>query len=443
MTYREAINYLDSFINYEKKNLYDYKASFKLDRMRRLCAILGDPQDAVPSVHISGTKGKGSTAAMIQSILKSAGLKAGLYTSPHLVSFRERIRTGDRLIGEDDLGAIMAIVKSAVGKMSDDKPSFFEIYTALAYLYFKKEKADIAVYETGLGGRLDATNVIKPLISVITPVSYEHTAILGNTLAQIAFEKAGIIKEDSLCISAPQEKDALAVIEKVCAEKGSRLVLVGRDIIFDEVKATDEEEVFSVSAIFGEYKNLHMKMLGSHQVVNAAVAIGAAEALRLGGMRIDKDAIRKGIGAVRWPGRLEVIRKRSPRIILDGAQNAASARALARSIKRSFKYQRLILILGVSGDKDIKGILKEMVPIADSVILTRSMVTERAMDPSLIREKITPASKDVVETLNVKDAVDRAIAKADARDLILVTGSLFVVGEARHMLVNKRGNEKE
>ena len=438
MTYQEALRYLDQFINYENTDSYSYKSSFKLERMWRLCSLLGDPQKDVRSIHVAGTKGKGSTSAIIHSILKNSGFKTGLYTSPHLSSFRERIRIDDELIAEDDVGGILDTIKKAVDGMGDDKPSFFEIYTALAFLYFKREGVDFAVYEVGLGGRLDATNVIDPLVCAITPISYEHTNILGDTLAGIAHEKAGIIKENSICVSAPQEKEALGVIENVCREKGVGLVLVGRDIKFKETKASDEEEVFEVSSLFGKHDNLHMKLLGAHQVVNSAVAIGAVEALRLSGASVGKDAIKRGIESVRWPGRLEVVRKRSPRVVLDGAQNKASADALARSVRKIFKYDKLILVLGVSKDKDIKGILKELVPISDIIILTKSKVINRAMDPALIRSLITPASKDVIVTQGVEDALDKAMSKAGPSDLILVTGSLFVVGEARKIFVEDK-----
>lgn len=437
MTYQEALQYLDRFINYEKKNNYDYDLSFKLDRMKRLCALLGDPQRSARSIHVAGTKGKGSTSAIIQSILKSSGFKTGLYTSPHLVSFRERIKINDTLIEEKDVGDILDIVKTAVDEMDGDKPSFFEIYTALAYIYFKKEKVDFAVYETGLGGRLDATNVIDPLVCVITPISYEHTHILGDTLTKIAYEKAGIIKRGGICVSAPQEDEALAVIGSVCKEREVELVLVGRDIKFKELVSNDEEEVFDVSALFGKYDNLHMKLLGSHQVINASTAIGAVEALRMGGISVKEDAVKKGIESARWPGRLELVRKRSPRVVLDGAQNKASADALARSVRKLFKYKKLILILGVSKDKDIKGMLKELVPISDMIILTKTKIAERAMDPVLIRDLITPGSKVAGTAQSVKDAIDMALQKAKPSDLILVTGSLFVVGEARNILVKE------
>ena len=435
MTYKEALQYLSRFIDLEKKDTYDYNLSFKLDRMRKLCSLLGDPENAIKSIHVAGTKGKGSTAAIIQSILTASGFKTGLYTSPHLVSFRERIRINDEMISEADVCRTLDIVKDAVEKLGDDKPTFFEIYTALAFLYFKEKDVDFAVYETGLGGRLDATNVIEPLVSVITPISLDHTHILGNSLDKIALEKAGIIKEDSICVSAPQKDRALDVIEDVCKEKDAQLILVGRDIMYKETSASDEETVFDLTGLFAKVTNLHLKLLGSHQVVNAATAIGAVEALRLSGVSVQEDAIKRGVQSVRWPGRLEVVRKRSPRIILDGAQNKASADELSRSVRRLFKYKRLILVLGISKDKDIKGILRELVPIADSIILTKSKMADRAMDPESIKGLITPKTKDVSITQGIKDALDKAMSQTRPADLILVTGSLYVVGEAREILV--------
>lgn len=432
MTYEEALKYLESFINYEDKNSYSYRGSFKLARMVRLAGFLDNPQNDIKSIHIAGTKGKGSTSAITHSILRSAGFKAGLYTSPHLQSFRERIRINDLLISEGDIARLCEKVKAAVCKMEDGKPTFFEAYTALAYLYFKEEGVDFAVYETGLGGRLDATNIIKPLVCAITPISYEHTDKLGGTLSEIAFEKAGIIKEGSVCVSAPQDKEALDTITRVSKEKGARLVLVGRDIKFEKISGDDTEEVFSVFGTTGEYDRLTMKLIGNHQVVNAATAIGIAESLRFSGTIISKDAIVKGVEEARWPGRLEVV-SRKPFVVLDGAQNKASALALASSLGR-FKFDKLILVLGVSSDKDIKGILEALMPVSNSVVLTKSRIVARAADPEGIRKLINP-SKEVIVTSGVNEAMDKALSRARAEDLVLVTGSLFVVGEARSRYV--------
>jgi dihydrofolate synthase / folylpolyglutamate synthase len=433
MTYQEALKYLDSFINYEKKDGYDYNASFSLDRMRRLAASLGNPQDSARSVHVAGSKGKGSTCAITHSILRCAGFKTGLYTSPHLSSFRERIRIDDTLISEDDLTRLMAKIRAAVDAIGDDPPTFFEICTALAYLYFKEKKADIAVYETGLGGRLDATNILKSLVCAITPISYEHTDKLGNTLAEIAGEKAGIIKEGGVCVAAPQEKEALRVIEDACRSKKTRLILIGRDILFEELAGGGSREYFNILGLFGEYPRLETGLLGRHQIVNAATAVGIIEALKNKGLPVPGDAIREGIAGARWEGRLEIV-GRNPLVVLDGAQNRASAKALADAVRKRFEYKRMVLVLGVSKDKDMKGIADELTPLADSVILTKSRLPERAAEPSAIKDFITRNNKKADLTSNVAEAVEKAKLSAGEKDLILITGSLFVVGEAREIL---------
>ncbi len=443
MTYPEALQYLASFINYERLDTYDYKKSFKLDRMKRLTELLGNPEKGLKAVHIAGSKGKGSTAAMVHSILTASNFRVGLYTSPHLVSFRERIRIGDELISEDETCEFLEEVKYRVDCLEGERPSFFEVYTALAYLYFRAKRVDFAVYETGLGGRLDATNIIEPLVCGLTPISYEHTQRLGNTLREIAGEKAGIIKEGITCVSAPQEKEALEVIEETCRKKGARFVLVGRDIFFEGLNSDDTKTRFNILGLAEEYAMLETGLIGRHQMVNAATAVGIIEALAFNGIKISADAIRTGLNAARWDGRLEIV-KRSPSIVLDGAQNIASARALADAIREVFDYKRLILVLGVSKDKDIKGILGELLPFADSAILTKSNIAERAMEPSRIRDEMPLGNlrqERTIMTSNVKEALDVASAHARRDDLILVTGSLFVIGEAREYLLAKKGLE--
>ncbi len=434
MTYREALKYLDSFVNFEKVESYGYKASLKLERMRRFVSLLGDPQKHTRSIHVAGSKGKGSTAVYVYSVLRQAGFNAGLYTSPHLITFRERIRINDELIGEVDLGRILGNIKETIeSQMKEDRPTFFEVYTAIAYSYFKEKNVDFAVYEVGLGGRLDATNVIEPLACAITPLSYEHTDKLGHTLREIALEKCGIIKSGSICVSAPQEKEALQVIEDTCRVNNSRLILIGRDIKFEEVQSSDEKEVFNVFGLFGEYLLLTSKLIGSHQMINASVAIGVVEALKLRGITIPADPIRNGIENARWPGRLEIINRR-PFIVLDGAQNRESAKTLVSAIKKVFKYKKLILVFGVSKDKDVRGMFEEMLPICDAIVLTKSKVLNRALEPAKIKEEISNMEygiKDIVLTYNTEEALKKALSIASPEDLVLITGSLFIIGEVK------------
>jgi len=434
MTYKKAIEYLESFINYEKKDGYNYAKSFKLDRIRKLSSLLGNPHATSKCVHVAGSKGKGSTSVLIYSILRSAGFKVGLYTSPHLVSFRERIRVGSSLISEDDTAKLLDEMKPAIETFGTDQPTFFEVYTALAFKYFDMKGVDFAIYETGLGGRLDATNIVEPAVTAITPISYEHTDKLGSTLREIASEKGGIIKEGVACVSAPQEDEARIALEDICRQRNSKFILVGKDLRYEEVFSDDTMEVFNISGGRGEYRKLQTALLGSHQAINSAVAIGVIEVLKDMGISISVEAIRKGIASATWPGRLEVAGRR-PYIVLDGAHNGASAAALANSIRKSFKYRNLILVFGISKDKDISRVVGELVPMSGRLVLTKSKVALRSSEPAEIAKHTERFGKDTLVTLNVNEALDKAISIAGEEDLVLVTGSLFVVGEARERLL--------
>ena len=455
MVYPEVITYLDSFINYEKTNLYPYKSSFKLECISDFLATIGNPQDSLRCIHIAGTKGKGSTCAFISYILRQTGFKVGLYTSPHLSDFRERIRIlkpfnhltnyqltktdFEGMISEDELTNLVERLKPSIenyNKNSKYGPlSFFEVYTSLAFVYFKEKKADFVVLETGLGGSLDATNVVNPLVCGISSLSYEHTQNLGNTLKDIATEKAGIIKgKQSIVITASQEKEAIGAIRNRAKAVGARLFELGRDIFYESSR-----KGFNVLGMFAEYPNLEIRLLGGHQFINATVAIGVIEALRFHNIYVGIDSIRAGLYRTVWPGRCEIISQK-PLIVLDGAQNVASSIALKKTIQKNFSakggsadfcggnYKKLILVLGISNDKDIKGICNELNELADEVILTQSN-NPRATEPKVLAKYFKDKSPDI--TKNVVESLELAIKKANREDLILVTGSLFVVGEAR------------
>jgi len=442
MTYPETIQYLESFINYEKIPTYPYKESLKLERIRDFLVTIDNPQDALRCLHIAGTKGKGSTSAFVAYILREAGYRVGLYTSPHLSDFRERIRiltpnTEHRtsntefegMIDKEELIDLVERLKPKIEiyqRNSKYGPlSFFEVYTGLALVYFKEKKVDFAVLETGLGGRLDATNVVDPLICAITPISYEHTQKLGNTLTEIAQEKSGIIKnQNSIVISAPQEEEAQTVIRQRCRTVGVRLYEVNKDIFYEKIK-----DSFNVWGVFGEYPLLKIRLLGNHQLINATVAVGVIEALRFFGIYIDIDSIREGLYNTVWPGRCEIIKER-PLIILDGAQNVASVKVLKETVKENFSSIDIILVLGISKDKDIKGICKQLYDFSDIIILTKAN-NPRATKPEVLAQYFK--DKEIYLTDEVKAALDLAKKKASLEDLILITGSLFVVGEARQL----------
>jgi len=449
MAYLEAIKYLESFINYEKILSWPYRESLKLERIKGFLAKIGNPQGSLRCIHTAGSKGKGSTCAFIAHILRQAGFKVGLYTSPHLSDFRERIRIFNRrvpcvmgraskdfegMISKSELTDLVGRLKPALeeyNQFSTYGPlSFFEVYTVLAFKYFKEQKVDFAVLETGLGGRLDATNVVSPLICAITPISYEHTQKLGNTLREIANEKAGIIKRQKaggrrqklIVISAPQEKEAQGVIRNRCKVAGVKLYEVNRDIFYEKAR-----HGFNIRGIHGEHSNCEIRLLGRHQFINAAVAVGVAEALESHGIFIDTNSIREGLYNTLWPGRCEVI-SRNPVVILDGAQNIASAGALRETIKENFQYKRLILVLGVSQDKDTKGICEQFYNLADEVILTMAN-NPRATSPGVLAKYFD--GKVVHITRDVKKAKEISKRIARKNDLVLVTGSLFIVGEFR------------
>ena len=438
MTYQEAVNYLNSFINYEKKIDYPYsKKVFDLGRINLLLEKLGNPHKGIKFIHIAGSKGKGSVACLCASILKESGLKVGLYTSPHLETFRERIRVNDELISKDDVTELIQLMKPSIEEINS--LTFFEVYTALAFLYFKKQGIDLAVIEVGLGGRLDATNVIEPEVVCISPLSFEHTQKLGNTLESIAREKSAIIKKNTTVVCAPQAEEALKVIKEKAAEEQVPLYIVGKDILYQALACNDENQTFKLKAINQEYDSLEINLLGEHQIINAACAVAAVEALskRINNININEGLIKKGLSSSHWPGRLEVV-ARNPLIVLDGAQNVASAQALIKALKRHFSYKNLVLVLGISKDKSIAGIVKVLEGEAQKVIITRANLA-RAAEPEVIAS-FFKQREEIKITHSVNEAVSLARKEAEKDDLIIICGSLFVIAEARKTLGLAKGD---
>jgi dihydrofolate synthase/folylpolyglutamate synthase len=366
-----------------------------LATMRELLARVGNPQDALRFIHIAGTNGKGSVAAMCHAVLSRTGRRTGLYTSPHLVSFTERFQVNGQPISQADVVRLVAQLRPHLDQTRERPPTFFEIVTALALLYFREQNVEIVVWETGLGGRLDATNVVTPLVSVITNVAFDHMQYLGETLAEIAGEKAGIIKPGVPVVTAARAPAALAVIRQTCREKGCRLTEVTEPLGWETGLA------------------------GAHQRWNCATAVAA---LRLVG--VADDVIRQGLRQTRWPGRFQLVRE-SPPVILDGAHNPAAAEVLVAAIRERFAGQPVTLILGVLRDKDCAAVCRHLASVAARIICV-PVKSERTSDPQELARWCREANPQTA----VETATDLATAYARATGVVVITGSLFLVGEA-------------
>ena len=449
MTFPEAQEYISSFFNFElSPALYSDPYVFKLDRARYLLELLGNPQDQLKIIHVAGSKGKGSTCALTASVLRAAGYKVGLYTSPHLNNYRERIRVLDPslpgsaheddifpdMISEQELCAALDGMKLHITRLQAEKTfgelSFFELFTALAFHHFHQARVDWVVLETGLGGRLDATNVAPSKICVITPISLEHTQYLGDTIAKIAGEKAAIIKDPfSKVVIAPQEPAAREVFRKRCAQFSIDPIQVGRDIRYEVLREEPSGQVIRVTGTKQSYNDLKLSLLGQHQAINAAVVLGIVETLQGMGCVVSQKAVYAGLGEAFWPGRLEIIRK-DPFIILDCAHNRSSAKNLAESILRIFPHKNVTLILGVGVDKDRAGICAELNRIASRVIATKA---DHPRAHEFSREELNVLFANKPSTC--LSSVEEALASiADSPDIILIAGSVFLVSEARRHL---------
>jgi dihydrofolate synthase/folylpolyglutamate synthase len=449
-SYREALAWLYSFTDTERSGFVRDRED-NLARMRALLAPLGNPQRAYGVTHIAGTKGKGSTAALLAAILEAAGVRTGLYTSPDLHTFRERMRMDGQLISEEMVVRLMPQLQAAVATLDPALgPLFlFEPATALAFLYFREAGAQHAVVEVGLGGRLDATNVVEPLATAITSISYDHMHILGHTLGEIAGEKAGIIKPGVPVVTSAQAPEAFAVIERIAGERGAPLVRVGpattqgSDYTYTPGAATSEGQSFTIRTPTGEYCDLEVGLLGEHQLENATAAVALAETLRAAGLGIPEDAIRRGLREARWPGRMQVV-AREPWVVVDSAHNADSFAHLFTALRRHFAFDRLILVLGLLADKDLPGIASEIARAGVDAVIATTSPSPRAQSPGRIAEAIqanlspghSPArGGEIVDLVpDIAAALDRALQIASPRDLVCVAGSVYLAGAALRCL---------
>jgi len=436
LNYLEAMEYIDDLSKFSMK--------LGLSRTEKILELLGNPQKKLRCIHIAGTNGKGSTTAMISKILIEAGYKVGMYTSPFIEEFEERIQINNLNIPKDKLSEMITKVANTVEKVIElgyDNPTQFEVITCAGLLYFYEQAVDFAVVEVGLGGRLDSTNLIVPILSVITSISYDHMSVLGDTLSEIAYEKAGIIKEATPVILYPQEEEAEKVIERVSLEKGSKLIkvpgnsakLLGvRDALLnDEVIRVQDIEMDTINNNY----NVSLTLLGKHQILNCATVIYTMEELKRLGIEISDEAIEKGLSKVKWIGRMEILERR-PLTIIDGAHNIDGIVKLKESLEEYLNYKDIVLILGILADKQVEAMIRVITPIAKRII---------CVTPHSDRGELAATLKSEVEKYNVnceaiedyKKAYEKAFSYCKEDDLLLISGSLYMIGDMRKVITNK------
>lgn len=440
--YQQTLDYLYSYVDFSMTRGHRYSPDqFDLGRMRELMRQLGNPESHYPSIHIAGTKGKGSVAAMCKSVLMAAGYKTGLYTSPHLHDYAERIQINGSPIPHDDL----------IRLVEENKPVFesiaelttFEITTSLGFLYFQKQNVEAAVLEVGLGGRLDATNVVLPSVTVITSLSYDHTALLGNTLAEIAGEKAGIIKPGIPVVVSPQEQEAIEVIKRIAAERSAPLIQMGKDYLFEPGTHTLEEQRLKIWQLRknqsdGKAAHLSIPLLGRHQVQNAATAYAALHTFSNAALPLSDQAIRDGFAKTNWPGRFEILQAQPP-VVIDCAHNRDSAAKVRQTLQEYFPDRRSVLVFGASEDKDIAGMFAELAPVTQRVIATKSF-HPRAIDPEKLEEIARTYGLPVEIVPDVPEALEEALQALADDTLVLVTGSIFIAAGAREAWIARKSN---
>jgi len=442
MTYLEALDYLNS--------LQYFGIKLGLNNIKTLLDLLGNPHNRFKAVHIAGTNGKGSVAAFTSSIAALSGYKVGVYTSPHLVNFRERIaiktqsvrqesKIVEKFIPKAKIVSIVSDIRKAIRHMRNslkmNHPTYFEVVTGLAFKYFADEKIDVLICETGMGGRLDATNVCNSIISVITNVGLEHTDVLGKRITDIAYEKAGIIKKNNVVISGSRKRKVLDIISNMVKEKKARLVEVNSEYKYGRTSSDINRQGFWIKGNNYSYNDLEISLLGEHQVTNAVTAVAVAEKLRLFGFKVPEDAIRTGLSSTIWQGRFQVLRK-NPLLVCDGAHNPNSARLLKKTISE-IEYDRLIFIIGILNDKNYKGILRILLSEDSAAIFTNIKSTDRALRSEILAQEAQKFTSNVIVKKDISEALKYAFREANRNDLICVTGSLYLVGELLEVIKNE------
>jgi len=434
--YTTAVRWLAERPNFERQRLVNYDTqTFDLSRMRALLEKLGNPHEPLQCVHIAGTKGKGSTIAMLASMLENCGYTVGKYTSPHLTDLRERIMIGDHMISHADFADLAKQVSKAVDSATKGEATYFEVLTAIGLMYFAEEAVDLAIIETGLGGRLDATNVITPLVVGLTHISYDHMNILGSELTQIAGEKAGIMKKDVPAISVIQEPEVAEVFRKHAEEVGCPIFFTGTEIDFsyrfEANKELGRHTRVSITTDTSRFEHLAVPLQGEHQANNCGLALSLLDALKAHSFHLKEEKVIAGLAKTELPGRMEVV-WREPRVVIDGAHNALSIQALIRALGAHITYDSLVMIFGCAQDKDINGMLKQVGLGADKMIFTKARLNPRAMEPEDLQVRFNDLSGKMSQTAPNLDAAIQLAGRAVSRDnLIVITGSFYLAGEAR------------
>jgi len=406
-----------------------------LTNIKKILRHLDNPHKELNFIHIAGTNGKGSTAAFIHSILNNSGYKTGLYTSPHLIDFCERIKIKNTQISKQKVTELIQHIKKVCVDHAIKNVTFFEFTTALAFIYFYQKKADPVVIETGLGGRLDTTNIITPLVSVITNIGLEHQKYLGNTISKITCEKGGIIKKNRPVVAGVKQQKSKNILADIAQRSGSDLFLAGRDF---KIKV-QSDNIFNYTSSFFDIKDIESGMVGNHQVINASLAIKSSEILNDSGYCISENNIRNGIKKTFWPGRLELISKKT-RILLDGAHNPSAWKELRSAVYNNFNFRRLYLIIGVLEDKNIKSLIDIMLPGSYKTLFCEPKINRAAGKEILKKYIVFSDNNGLFWYDTTAEAIKIALKESGKNDLILVTGSLFIVGEIRELLLNKSTN---
>lgn len=425
MDYKEAINYIE--------NTGKFGINLGLKRIERLCQLLGNPEKNLKVIHVAGTNGKGSTTTLISSVLISQGYKVGIYTSPYIERFTERIKINDIEIPEDEVAKLVNEMLPYIDILVEEgleHPTEFEIITAAGFKYFSDQRVDFVVLEVGLGGRFDATNVVNPILSVITTISYDHMNILGNSIDEIAFEKAGIIKDNVPVVVYPQEKAAMDVIIKVSDEKKAKLHFV-ENMQYELVIDTEDGIIFNATGD-NKYKNLKIRLLGEHQILNSMTALKSIEVMKQLGYIIDEKSIYTGFENAKWPGRFEIINP-YPHIVLDGGHNIQGVKALVCATQKYFNGKKIKVVCGMLRDKNYKDMIRELTYISDEFI-TVTPNNPRALTAVELKEVIEEMGKSAIATSTISEAVNIGMKDTNNDEVLLFCGSLYMIGEARTII---------